>query len=212
MHADHNDDHDTHSSCLFLVTQCHAAWLKDEILIKCTCNCHFPPPPFCRSFIMPSCKRSILVQNTWQRPMQVPVESKHHTHTHTHTCSHTKRRSDNMDHMHSFSFSLSHSHTHTPCCLVLDQQLPQYRALDDMKCRANGSMDLYLSHTMRKPSRRKLVNTRPTSLTGCSVKVKVGEDSLRPLQQPVNDCRIPKNSNTVQNFLPTYKSETIRCR
>lgn len=67
--------------------------------------------------------------------------------------------------------TLRHGNTHTHHT-VLDQQLPQFSALEDMKCRARGSLEFYLSHAIKRPSRRKHINTRPTCLMGSSIKVK----------------------------------------
>ena len=112
-------------------------------------------------------------------------------------------------------FTHTHTHTHTHChtCTVLDQQLPQFRALEDMKSRANGSLDFYLSHAIEKPSRRKLINTRPTCLTGSSMKVKTLKE-LPSLQQPVSGSRIlPRSNYTGQREMlcPVFK-QTSRCR
>lgn len=117
---------------------------------------------------------------------------------------------------HTFTHSLSHTHTlilsNTLIHTVLDQQLPQFRALEDMKTRANGSLDFYLSHAIKKPSRRKLINTHPTSLTGSSIKVKAKEE-LCSLKQPVAGCALPRSrDNTGREIGFTVKQSTRESR
>ena len=59
-------------------------------------------------------------------------------------------------------------HTHT----VLDQHLTEYEAIEDMKARTLASKERYISQSVPRPSRRKLVQTRQPSLSGCSPLVK----------------------------------------
>ena len=78
------------------------------------------------------------------------MHSNTRTHTHTRTRTHV------------------HTHTHT----VLDQHLTEYEAIEDMKARTLASKERYISQSVPRPSRRKLVQTRQPSLSGCSPLVK----------------------------------------
>lgn len=135
-----------------------------------------------------------------------------YTHTLLSRCHviHTHTLSISQTHIHTLSLSLTHTLilSNTLIHTVLDQQLPQFRALEDMKTRANGSLDFYLSHAIKKPSRRKLINTHPTSLTGSSIKVKAKEE-LCSLKQPVAGCALPRShDNTGREIGFTVKQPT----
>lgn len=73
-------------------------------------------------------------------------------------------------HPHSFNF---HS--------VMDQHLPLNEAIRDMRMRAEASKERYISQAVRRPSRRRLVHPRPSSLrvVGSVIREKVDKSLAR---------------------------------
>lgn len=64
---------------------------------------------------------------------------------------------------------------------VMDQHLPLNEAIRDMRMRAEASKERYISQAVRRPSRRRLVHPRPSSLrvVGSVIREKVDKSLAR---------------------------------